>query len=67
MVDDDVDAALLDATAGSELVCLGLSDRTDIDERDVRPLATRIRERADGHVAIARGAAPPDSAAGDAP
>jgi amino acid transporter/nucleotide-binding universal stress UspA family protein len=56
VVSDDVGDAILGATADSGLVCLGLSDRADLSEGPVRSLATRVRERADGHVAIARGA-----------
>jgi len=66
VVDADVDAALLDAIADSGLVCLGLSDRADIEGRTVPSLATRIRERADGHVAIVRGAIDTEPSAGDA-
>jgi len=66
VVDDDVDAALLDATTDGGLVCLGLSDRDDIVGGTAGSLATRIRERSDGHVAVARGATDAEVRADDA-
>lgn len=53
--DDDVESALLDVTAGRKLVCLGLSDRSDVKAGPTRSIAARIRERSESDVAIARG------------
>jgi len=54
VVDDDVEAALLDATPDRGLVCLGLSDRDDVERGARRALAERVAERTDGDVAVAR-------------
>lgn len=55
VVDDDVQSALLDVTAGRKLVCLGLSNRSDVKGGATRSIAARIRERSESDVAIARG------------
>jgi amino acid transporter/nucleotide-binding universal stress UspA family protein len=66
VVDDEVDTALLDATADGELVCLGLTDRDDVGGGAAGSLATRVRNRSDGHVAVTRGAGDADAQAGGA-
>ncbi|WP_206662594.1 amino acid permease [Halorubrum sp. BOL3-1] len=53
VVDGDVETALLDATVGRGLVCLGLSDRDEVDSGARRALAERAAERTDGDVAVA--------------
>jgi amino acid transporter/nucleotide-binding universal stress UspA family protein len=55
VVADDVEAAILDAVARYETVCVGLSERSEPSRLGVGTVAERVSREATGNVGIVRG------------